>query len=56
MPPSKAVEWTPEQKHFNFPMYQENPIFTCRLDRLKRPWAIPGGKEGQKCIVILLDE
>jgi hypothetical protein len=56
MPPSKAVEWTPEQKHFNFPMYQDNPIFTCVLDRLKRPSAIPNGQEGKKVIVIVLEE
>ena len=54
--PSKTQEWAPEQKRFNFPQYHENRIFTCEIDQLGRPSAIPGAKKGQKCITILLDD
>jgi hypothetical protein len=57
MPPAKAKEWSSEQKkHFNFSLYQESKIYTCVLDKMRRPSAIPGGKDQQKCIDILLEE
>jgi len=51
--PSKTQE-RPERSpiHLN----KTDKIFTCEIDMLGRPSAIPGAKKGQKCIVILFEE
>ena len=50
--PSKTQE-RPERSpiHIN----PTDKIYTCEIDKLGRPSAIPNAKQGQKCIIVLLE-
>ena len=52
---SKTVKWG-EHDSLSLPILKNQVVYTCVIDRLGRPSAIPGANEGQKCIVILLEE
>jgi len=52
MPASKTQERSERSPiHIN----PTDKIYTCVIDKFRRPSAIPTAKEGQKCIVILID-
>lgn len=53
--PSKTVKWG-EHGLLSIPIYPHHAIFTCEIDRLKRPSTISEATEGQKCIVILIED
>jgi hypothetical protein len=52
---SKTEPW-PKHGLLSIPVRPETEVFTCELDQLRRPSAIPTGKKGQKCIVVMLDD
>lgn len=51
---SKTEEWDENHGFMTIPIYPGKRVFYCEIDSLRRPSAIPGAKQGQKCIVILL--
>lgn len=53
--PSKTVPWG-EHGLLSIPIYPGKMVYTCTIDSSKRSSAIPDAHEGQKCIVILLDD
>lgn len=53
--PSKTVSWG-EHGLLTIPVFPKQKIFTCEIDSLKRPSSIQEATQGQKCIVILLEE
>jgi hypothetical protein len=46
----------PQPDRYKIHVDPTGKIFTCVIDWQGRTSAIPGAKEGQKCIVILLEE
>ena len=51
---SKTEKWG-EHGALSIPISANQDVYTCMIDRLRRPSAIAEAKEGQKCIVILLE-
>jgi len=52
---SKTEKW-PDHGALSIPVKPETEVYTCEIDQLRRPSAIPSGKKGQKCIVVMIDE
>ena len=53
--PTKTEKWTPESIPKAIPIKKGQDVYTCTIDSLRRPSAIADAVEGQKCIVILLE-
>lgn len=51
---SKTVKWG-EHGDISIPIKSSQQVYTCEIDSLRRPSAIAEAKDGQKCIVILLE-
>lgn len=52
---SKTEKWG-EHGALSIPISANEDVYTCVIDRLRRPSAIADAVEGQKCIVILLEK